>query len=100
MAFNPPNPNSEQRRKEPGRDSGQDTGGLASLVQAEKLMQIAFVLPCAALIGWGLGWWIDHHFGTHWATIGGLVFGLISGMVSVIRMALSAGNTPPSRGGR
>ena len=90
MAFNPPNPNGEQPKR--------DSGGLASLVQAEKLMQIAFLLPCAALIGWGLGWWIDHHFGTHWATIAGLVFGLVAGMVSVIRMALSAGNAP--RGGR
>ena len=90
MAFNPPNSNEGERQR--------DSGGLASLVQAEKLMQIAFVLPCAALIGWGLGWWIDHHFGTHWATIAGLVFGLVSGMVSVIRMALSAGNGP--RGGK
>jgi len=102
MAFNPPNPNSEQRRKDSGlgsgRGSGKDGGGLSSLVQAEKLMQIAFLLPCAALIGYGIGWWIDHHFGTHWGTIAGLVFGLIAGMVSVIRMALLADNTP--RGGR
>jgi ATP synthase protein I len=96
MAFNPPNPDSEQRRP----DSGKDSGGLASLVQAEKLMQIAFLLPCATLIGYGLGWWIDHHFGTHWATIAGLVLGLVAGMVGVIRMALAAGNTPTSRGSR
>ena len=83
MAFNPPNPDGEQRRPQ----SGKDSGGLASLVQAEKLMQIAFLLPCATLIGYGLGWWIDHHFGTHWATIAGLVFGLVAGMVSVISWA-------------
>jgi len=96
MAFNPPNPDGEPR----GGRSGKDSGGLDSLVQAEKLMQIALVLPCAMLIGWGLGWWIDHHFGVHWATVSGLIFGLIAGMVSVIRMALGAGNPPPSRGSR
>ncbi len=98
MAFNPPNPNESERRRDPGSSPGKDGGGLSSLVQAEKLMQIAFVLPCAALIGYGIGWWIDHRFGTHWGAIAGLIFGLISGMVSVIRMALSADNAP--RGGR
>ncbi len=76
------------------RGSRGQGGGLASLVQAEKLVQIAFVLPCAMLICWGAGWWIEHHLGLHGAAIGGLIFGLIAGMVSVIRMALGAGNAP------
>jgi ATP synthase protein I len=91
MPFNNPNPDSEK----PTRKSS----GLQSLVEAEKLMQIAFLLPCAALIGWGLGWMVDHYFHSHWATLAGLIFGLVAGMVSVIRMALSAGN-PPKRGGQ
>jgi ATP synthase protein I len=74
------------------------SSGLASLVQAEKLMQIAFILPCAMLVGWGAGWWIDKHFHQEWATIAGLVFGLVAGMVSVIRMALGAG--APAKGGK
>ena len=96
MPFHNPMP------ENPGSNGSRprDTGGLSSLVQAEKLMQIAFMLPCATLIGWGLGWWIDRHFGTHWATIAGLIFGLVAGMVSVIRMALSAGNTSRPRGGK
>jgi ATP synthase protein I len=71
---------------------------LHSLVQAEQLMQIALVLPCAALIGWGLGWWIDGRLHTHWIWIGGLIFGLVAGMVSAIRMALTAGG--PSKGSK
>jgi len=67
------------------------------LVQAEKLMQIAFVLPCAMLIGWGVGWFIDHHFGTHWATVAGLIFGIVAGMVSVIRTAISTMNSISTR---
>jgi F0F1-type ATP synthase assembly protein I len=93
MPFHAPIPEDKSQTGDGRRDSG----GVASLVQAEKLMQIAFLLPCAMLIGWGAGWWLDHHFQMHWATIAGLVFGLIAGMVSVIRMALGAGNAPAKR---
>jgi ATP synthase protein I len=86
MPFHNPLPDD----KTPGNKSS----GLQSLVQAEKLMQIAFLLPCAALIGWGLGWLVDRGLHTTWIWLAGLIFGLISGMVSVIRMALSAGNLP------
>ena len=87
-----------------GSHSGPDgqrkqSSGIASLVQAEKLAQIAFILPCAMLLGWGAGWWIDKHFHQEWATITGLVLGLVAGMVSVIRMALGAGK-PAVKGGK
>jgi len=83
MPFNNPPPDQGPQRK--------GSGGLASLVQAERLMQIALILPCAFLIGWGGGWWVDNHFHTHWATLTGLVLGIAAGMVSAVRMALSAG---------
>jgi F0F1-type ATP synthase assembly protein I len=86
MAFNNPPPDPDAGRKK--------SAGIASLVQAEKLTQIAFILPCAMLVGWGAGWWVDRHFHVEWATITGLVIGLIAGMVSVVRMALGAGNSP------
>ena len=74
------------------------TPGLASYVQAEKMMQIAFVLPSALVLGWGAGWWVDHHFHSHWATITGVIVGIAAGMVSAIRLALAAGNPPSSKG--
>lgn len=74
------------------RTRGKHSGALSGLVQAESLMQIALVLPCAMLIGWGAGWWVDDHFHSQWATLAGLVLGLVAGMVSVVRMALSAGS--------
>jgi ATP synthase protein I len=74
--------------------------GLHSLVQAERVMQIAFVLPCAMLFGWGLGWCVDHFLHVGWATIVGLVLGLIAGMVSVIRTAVSAMNSISDRGSK
>ena len=90
MPYNNPPSNPDSPRKQ--------SGGLASLVQAEKLVQIAFLLPCAMLVGWGAGWWVDHHFHVEWATITGLVIGLIAGMVSVVRMALGAGSSSKSKG--
>jgi F0F1-type ATP synthase assembly protein I len=82
VPFNNPSPDSENKRK--------SSSGLNSLVQAERLMQIAFVLPCAMLIGWGAGWAVDHYFHMHWAVAVGLVLGIVAGMVSAIRMAMDA----------
>jgi ATP synthase protein I len=73
-------------------------GGLDSLVQAEKLMQIAFVLPCAMLVGWGMGWGVDTLFHVHGAVIVGVILGLVAGMVSVIRMATAAMHSLSKRG--
>ncbi len=73
---------------------------MRSLVQAEKVMQIAFVLPCAMLLGWGLGWCVDHFLHVGWATFVGLVLGLIAGMVSVIRTAVTAMNSISDRGSK
>jgi F0F1-type ATP synthase assembly protein I len=90
MPFqNPPSPQNDRPRR--------GSGALHGLAQAESLMQIALILPCALVIGWGAGWWVDHRFHSHWATIPGLILGLVSGMVSVVRMALAAGNR---KGGR
>lgn len=71
--------------------------GLDSLVKAEQLMQIAFVLPCAMVLGWALGWCADHFFHAHWAIAVGLVLGIVAGMVSAIRMAVAAMNPPSGR---
>lgn len=60
------------------------------MVQAEKLLQIALMLPCAALIGWAIGAWADKHFHQEWISIVGVVFGAVSGLVYVIRMAFNA----------
>jgi len=57
-------------------------------VEAEKLLQLALMLPCAAVIGWFLGAWADKHFHQNWIAIAGIVFGAISGLVYVIQMAV------------
>lgn len=89
MAFNRPIPESN-RRPEPRKD----TGGLATLVQAEKLMQIAILLPSAAFIGWLLGAWADKGFHQQWIGLAGMVFGGISGLVYVVRLVMASGDSP------
>ena len=87
-----PQDNSQNKLPDRAQDRPGRSGLTASLVQAERLLQIAFILPCAMLIGWGAGWWLDHHFHMHWATLVGLIVGITAGMYSAIRMALDAGN--------
>jgi F0F1-type ATP synthase assembly protein I len=82
MPFNPPIPDSKQPRK--------GSSGIDALVQAEKLMQIAILLPSAAFIGWLVGAWADSRLHTSWIGIAGIVFGGISGLVYVVRLALAS----------
>ncbi len=88
VAFNPPNPNQARR-------SASGSSGLKGYAQAERMMQIAFVLPCGLAIGWAAGWWIDSHFHQHWATVTGVILGILGGMVSAVRLALVAGSKGP-----
>lgn len=87
MPFNNPIPEHRRPQREPGKDSG----GLATLVQAEKLMQIAILLPSAAFIGWLAGAWLDKHLHQTWISIVGVAFGGISGLVYVVRLVLTSG---------
>jgi F0F1-type ATP synthase assembly protein I len=57
-------------------------------------MQIALVLPCAVLIGWGGGAWLDMRLHQSWITLVGIALGSIAGMVSAIRLALAAVGDP------
>jgi ATP synthase protein I len=76
--------------KQPGK-----TDGLFSAwVQAEKMMQIALVLPCATFIGWLAGVWLDRHFHQSWIALVGIVFGGASGLIYVVRLALAASKDP------
>ena len=84
-----PDPRSERGKSESGKVSG---SGMNTLVQAESLLQIAFILPAAVLIGWGAGALLDKWLHTHWIYIVGLLFGSAAGLVEVVRQALRAGN--------
>jgi len=82
MPFHNPIPESRQPAK--------SSGGLGSLVEAEKLMQIAMVMPSAVLVGWGLGYLGDHKLHLRWMTASGVIFGCAAGLVYVIQLAFAA----------
>lgn len=93
MPYHRPIP---EREKKPGQS------GFGAIVEAEKLMQIAAILPSAVFVGWLAGAWADHHFHTRWMAVAGLMFGAVSGLVYVIQLAFrverstrpGAGNEP------
>jgi F0F1-type ATP synthase assembly protein I len=82
MPFHRAIPESKQPEK--------GSGGLRSYVEAEKLMQIAFVLPSAVVIGWLAGALADHLLHQKWIVIVGIVLGSISGLVFVVQTAVAA----------
>ena len=66
------------------------SAALEGIVKAERLTQIAFVLPLAVLIGWGMGALLDKWLHTQWIYIVGVIFGAIAGLTEAVRQALRA----------
>ncbi len=91
MPFNNPAPEREPRRK--------SSAGLDTLVQAEKMMQIAILLPSAAFIGWLFGAWGDKALHQSWMSIAGIALGGIAGLVYVVRLVLATGNDSKKENG-
>lgn len=84
MPFHPPIP----EPKRDGKSGGKASGLVSSLIQAEKLVQIALVLPCSAFIGWLAGDWIGGR--VHFPLLGaiGVAFGGAAGLFYVVRLAM------------
>lgn len=87
MPFNRPIPDRSSR---PDRSEG-----LGALVEAEKMIQIAILLPSAAFIGWLAGAWLDRRLHQSWIAFVGILFGGISGLIYVVRLALAAERKSP-----
>jgi ATP synthase protein I len=85
MAFNRPIPNPRPQPEQP-----RSSNGIAALVQAEKMVQVAILLPSSAFIGWLIGAWADIHLHQKWMAIAGIVLGGVSGLVYVIRLAITS----------
>lgn len=78
----------EQQKQDPGGKKRSET--LGTIVKAERLTQIAVVLPAAVLIGWGAGALLDKWLHTQWIYIAGVVLGAVAGMVEAVRQAYGA----------
>jgi ATP synthase protein I len=96
MPYHPPIPDPKQ----PGKDPGRNPGLVSAIVQAEKMVQIALILPCAAFIGWLGGAWIGNRVHRPWIAAVGVAFGGAAGLFYVIRLAMdSLKNTPDDQSG-
>lgn len=91
MPFNRLIPDSKPRPK--------ISSGLASLVEAEKMMQIAILLPSSAFVGWLIGAWLDKTLHQSWISLAGILFGGISGLVYVVRLVISVKSNPKASSG-
>jgi len=74
------------------RGGRKQPSGLSLYVQAEKMLQIAVLLPAAAIVGWLAGAWLDGKLHQTWIGLAGILFGGISGLVYVIRLVMVSGN--------
>jgi len=92
VPFNNPIPETTSKTK--------TSSGLFALVEAEKLMQIALLVPSSVGICWLIGAGLDQWLHQKWISIAGIIFGGISGLVYVVRMALAAekSSRPKSNG--
>jgi ATP synthase protein I len=62
-----------------------------SWVKAEGIVQIAFMMPLALVVGYFAGSWLDEKFHTTWIKMVGLLLGIAAGFVQLIRIAGTEG---------
>jgi len=65
------------------------TQGIAG---AERILEIAFIMPAALVIGWLIGAGLDKWLHQHWIYIAGIVFGFVAGFIEVLRSAIRYSN--------
>jgi ATP synthase protein I len=92
------NPIPEKPTSEKNDRSGA-SGMFGAWVQAEKLLQIAFLLPSAGFIGWLAGYGLDRWLHQTWIATAGAIFGIIAGLVGAVRMAMFYGADSQDRDG-
>lgn len=85
MPNEQPNPD---KKKPTQSDGPKRSENMKLLIKAEKLTQIAFVMPAAVLIGWGIGTLLDKWLHTGWIYIAGLIVGAAAGLFEAVRQAL------------
>ena len=64
---------------------------MTTLLRAEKLTQIAFILPVAVFVGWALGAGLDKWLHQKWIYLVGIIFGSIAGFIQIFRLVAASG---------
>jgi len=90
----PKNPASGVPPQQDRNELAGSSGLLGAWVQAEKMIQVALMLPCAGFLGWLAGAGLDRWLHLSWMGLAGAVFGIIAGLVGAIRMAMIYASDP------
>jgi len=88
VAYHNPIPEKKSLPQSPSSSPSGNSGLFGSWVQAEKLMQIALILPSAGFVCWLLGTLLDRWLHVTWIATVGAIFGIIAGLVAAVRTAL------------
>lgn len=74
------------------RDGGKARArpGPNGLVRAEKMLEIAFILPSAVVVGWLAGVGLDRWLHQSWIYMAGIILGCVAGFVEIFRLIQSA----------
>ncbi len=81
-----------------GSSSSATSGLIGSWIQAEKMIQVALMLPCAGFIGWVIGAGLDRWLHQTWISMAGIVLGIIAGLFGAIQMAIASASGPKHKG--
>ncbi len=58
-----------------------------SLVSGAGYWLLAWTVPIAIGIGWGVGWWLDQRWGTEpWLQVVGFLLGAIAGLRQILQL--------------
>lgn len=73
----------------PNSKSAKRSGAVDGLIRAERLLQIAFILPAAVVVGWLIGAGLDKWLHQSWIYLPGLLLGAVAGFIEVFRLVQS-----------
>jgi ATP synthase protein I len=83
MPEQTPSPNPEPRKRSSAVDG---------IVQAERMLQIAFILPISVVVGWLIGVALDKWLHQSWIYLPGVVLGCVAGFVELLRQVQKTEN--------
>lgn len=70
--------------KEDGKQTGREV--TKAIIQVDRMLQIALILPAAVFIGWLIGAGLDRLLHQHWIYIVGIFVGTGAGIMQVFRL--------------
>jgi len=62
------------------------SAALSGLVRAQRLLEIAFILPISVCIGLALGYVLDRWLHQHWIEVVGMILGAVAGFIEVFHI--------------